>query len=132
MSSDEKSLFFKGLKCILLLVKCYINLEFLGLKNGKNNKFKIYIEPKLKEDAENILSNLGISPSDAITMFYKEVILKNGLPFDAKLARSHQNINILSCQELDEELEKGYKDINDGKVVQIDIAFKEINKDLGV
>ena len=42
------------------------------------------IEPDLKEQAESILSALGIPASNAITMFYKQIILQKGLPFEVK------------------------------------------------
>ena len=43
------------------------------------------IEPELKEQAEAILSALGIPASNAIGMFYKQIVLQKGLPFDVKL-----------------------------------------------
>ena len=43
------------------------------------------IEPDVKEQAENILNALGIPVSGAINMFYKQIILQRGLPFDVKL-----------------------------------------------
>ncbi len=43
------------------------------------------IEPDLKEQAETILTSLGITASCAITMFYKQIVLHNGLPFAVKL-----------------------------------------------
>lgn len=43
------------------------------------------IEPDVKNQAESILEELGISASSAITMFYKQIILHRGLPFDVKL-----------------------------------------------
>ena len=39
------------------------------------------IEPDVKEEAEQILSSLGISVSNAINMFYKQIILQKGIPF---------------------------------------------------
>ena len=36
------------------------------------------IEPDLKEQAEGILSSLGIPTSNAITMFYKQIVLQRG------------------------------------------------------
>lgn len=36
----------------------------------------------LKEDAEEILSRLGISPSSAIQMLYAQIILKWGCPLN--------------------------------------------------
>ncbi len=43
------------------------------------------IEPEVKEQAESILEALGIPVSNAINMFYKQIILQQGLPFDVKL-----------------------------------------------
>lgn len=40
------------------------------------------IEPALKEKAERIFSAIGVSTSDAITMFYKQVVFRRGIPFD--------------------------------------------------
>ena len=42
------------------------------------------IEPDVKEKAERILSALGIPASSAINMFYKQIILQRGLPFEVK------------------------------------------------
>lgn len=54
------------------------------------------IEPDVKEEAESILSALGISASNAITMFYKQIILQKGLPFDVKLpSAKHLDISTL-------------------------------------
>lgn len=36
------------------------------------------IDPMLKEQAENILSALGIPTSNAIDMFFKQIVLKKG------------------------------------------------------
>lgn len=43
------------------------------------------IEPDVKEQAESILATLGIPASNAITMFYKQIILNRGLPFEVKI-----------------------------------------------
>ena len=43
------------------------------------------IEPDVKEQAEAILAALGIPASNAINMFYKQIILHRGLPFRVSL-----------------------------------------------
>ena len=43
------------------------------------------IEPDVKEQAEGILAALGIPTSNAINMFYKQIILQRGLPFEVKM-----------------------------------------------
>ena len=43
------------------------------------------IDTGLKENAENILNQLGISPSSAIQMLYSQIVLTRGLPLDLHL-----------------------------------------------
>ena len=39
------------------------------------------VEPDVKEEAEKILDECGLSASEAIGLFYRQVILHHGLPF---------------------------------------------------
>ena len=43
------------------------------------------IDPGLKQNAEQVLQKLGLTPSQAITLFYRQIGLQNGLPFNVKL-----------------------------------------------
>lgn len=49
---------------------------------GKSSTIRARIEPDLKVKAEHIFQELGLTTTQAITLFYKQVELKNGLPFD--------------------------------------------------
>ena len=40
------------------------------------------IKPELKDRAERVFHRLGINATQAIVMFYKQVELRDGLPFD--------------------------------------------------
>ncbi len=40
------------------------------------------VEPKLKASASRVLTKIGVSTSDAITMFLRQVVLRQGMPFD--------------------------------------------------
>ena len=46
------------------------------------------VEPKLKIEAENILHQVGLSAAEAIRLFYKQICLHNGLPFEVKIPNS--------------------------------------------
>ena len=84
------------------------------------------IEPDLKEQAENILTALGIP------MFYKQIILQNGLPFEVKLPEHHLDISRMTTAQLDAELEKGYEDAKAGRTIPLEQAFANVRKELGV
>ena len=43
------------------------------------------IDPALKRNAEQIFRELGLTTSQAITLFYKQVDLQRGLPFSVKI-----------------------------------------------
>lgn len=43
------------------------------------------IEPQLKNEAHAIFKELGVTPTQVITMLYKQVQLKHALPFDLSL-----------------------------------------------
>ena len=91
------------------------------------------IEPDVKEQAEGILSALGIPASSAINMFYKQIILQRGLPFEVKMpARGLVDASVLSDAEMDTELEKGYADMKAGRTKSAKSAFSDIRKDYGL
>lgn len=91
------------------------------------------IEPDVKEQAESILSTLGIPASNAINMFYKQIILNRGLPFEVKIPTSKPlNVAKLSENELNAELEKGYADMAAGKTKPARQVFADIRKDYGI
>ncbi|WP_130471808.1 type II toxin-antitoxin system RelB/DinJ family antitoxin [Candidatus Magnetaquicoccus inordinatus] len=52
---------------------------------SKSEMIRARIEPAIKQDAEAILSELGLSVTEAITMFYRQVVLHRGLPFLVRL-----------------------------------------------
>ncbi|MBO2536538.1 type II toxin-antitoxin system RelB/DinJ family antitoxin [Rummeliibacillus suwonensis] len=88
------------------------------------------IEPDVKEQAENILNALGISASNAINMFYKQIILQRGIPFDLKMpALKALDASSLTEEEMNRELEKGYVDMLEGKTKSAKAAFADIRKD---
>lgn len=57
------------------------------------------IEPELKEQAEVVLKQLGISMSDAIGLFLRQVVLQRGIPFSLKLPHGSP----LAIESLSEE-----------------------------
>ncbi|MDA2920270.1 type II toxin-antitoxin system RelB/DinJ family antitoxin [Desulfobacterota bacterium AH_259_B03_O07] len=55
---------------------------------GKTSTVRARIEPELKNRAENLFEQLGITTTQAITLFYKQVILRKGLPFEVVIPKS--------------------------------------------
>jgi len=49
---------------------------------SKTSTIRARIEPDLKNKAEHIFKQLGLTTTQAITLFYKQVELNKGLPFN--------------------------------------------------
>ena len=100
---------------------------------AKSANLYVRIEPEIKEQAEKILSTLGIPASNAINMFYKQIILQRGLPFEVKIPdRTPTDISMLGTDELHTELEKGYADMKAGQTKDARTVFSDIRKDYGL
>lgn len=54
-------------------------------KSKKSAYIRARVRPEIKRDAERVLHRLGMSTTDAISVFLKQVSLQEGLPFDVKV-----------------------------------------------
>ncbi len=52
---------------------------------SKTAMVRARMEPELKEHAEEVFQHLGLSVTQAITMFYKQVEIRQGLPFNVAI-----------------------------------------------
>lgn len=52
------------------------------------------LDARLKDEAEGVLSALGISHSAAISALYSQIVLQQGLPFDLKLPRQSSRFGL--------------------------------------
>jgi DNA-damage-inducible protein J len=55
----------------------------------KTATIQVRIEPKLKKEVEKILEEMGLTPSQAITMFYKSIKRHKGIPFEMRISEKH-------------------------------------------
>lgn len=52
---------------------------------AKTGYINVRVDPKLKKQAEKVLKELGLSVSDAIRLFLRQVVLHRGLPFEMRV-----------------------------------------------
>lgn len=53
---------------------------------NKSSTIRVRVELDLKDKAEQIFQKLGLTTTQAITLFYRQVELRNGLPFDVVIS----------------------------------------------
>lgn len=82
---------------------------------SKEATVRARIEPDLKKRVETMFEKLGLSTTEAITLFYRQVDLRKGLPFDVVIPnettrRTMDNTdagrNLILCKDADDMFKK--------------------------
>ncbi|MDE0840355.1 MAG: type II toxin-antitoxin system RelB/DinJ family antitoxin [Kiritimatiellae bacterium] len=82
---------------------------------SKSAMVRARVEPDLKDHAENIFHRLGLNATQAITMFYRQVELRGGLPFDIVVptttttrtfGASEAGRDLVFCEDADDMFQK--------------------------
>ena len=91
------------------------------------------IDSNLKDSAEGILSQLGISPSAAIQMLYSQVVLTKGFPFQPVLpTRKPKALGAMTKAEIDSELAQGIASIRNGDLYSLEEMDKIYTEEFGL
>jgi DNA-damage-inducible protein J len=76
------------------------------------------IDADLKAEAERILAECGLNATQGITLFYRQVVLHHGLPFDVKIPNA--------------ESRKAMREIETGDGLIRSDSAEELFRDLGI
>jgi DNA-damage-inducible protein J len=78
---------------------------------SKTTTVRARIEPQLKEKVETIFQELGLTTTEAINLFYRQVELQKGLPFEIKIPnqvtkktfeQTDQKEELVTCKSVDD------------------------------
>lgn len=82
---------------------------------AKSAMIRARVESDLKDEVEQIFRILGLSTTEAINLFYIQVRLRKGLPFEVKIPNkttvqtfedTNAGRNIVECKDAEELFEK--------------------------
>ena len=96
----------------------------------KTATLNLRVNPTVKEQAEIVLSRLGVPMSTAINMYLNQISLTGGIPFAVTLPKASEDINadIMTDEEIHVKLQSGYDDVKAGRVKKAAEAFKGFNE----
>ena len=77
---------------------------------AKTTTVRARLEPGLKEETESIFEQLGLTTTDAIRLFFMQVKLQRGMPFEIKIP------NKATLQAIDDA--KNRKDVSSNKTAE--------------
>ena len=88
---------------------------------AKTDFIHVRIEPNFKNSVENTLNQLGLTTTEAINVFLKQVVLTGGIPFNVKLPTPNaETVAAINEARKLSSSDKKFKNTND--------LFKELNK----
>lgn len=96
----------------------------------RKSNIYVRIEPEIKEQAEAVLTKLGISMSNAISIFLRQVVMHNGLPFEVKVPNTNPlSLSNLTEAEFNTEMLKAHNDFENGRIHSFEEIENELNKE---
>lgn len=51
---------------------------------NRSATISVRIEPQVKEEAESVLKRIGLSTSDAVNIYFRQIAMSRGIPFEVK------------------------------------------------
>lgn len=88
------------------------------------------VEPEIKEQAESIMSKLGVPASVVINMLYKQIIMTRSIPFDLTVPAAPVSLDEMDEAEFNEMMQKGYDDAKAGRSKPAADVFAELRKEI--
>ena len=65
---------------------------------SKTAMIRARMEPDLKTEAEQVLAQVGLTPLEAIRLFYRKVPLQGGLPFEVRVPTPEAKAAIIEAR----------------------------------
>lgn len=97
----------------------------------RNANVSVRVEADVKEQAEAILEKLGVSVSSFINMTYRQVILRNGIPFSVTVPVMLKTRDTMTDVEFNTMMETGLQQAMSGESLPVDEALDQILEKLG-
>ena len=95
-----------------------------------DSSLTIRVNSEVKREAQKIFSDLGLDTTTAFNIFLRQVIVCRGLPFEVRLpAHKPVDVTTLSEEAFHEVLERGYADMEDGRVQNVKNAFADLKRE---
>jgi DNA-damage-inducible protein J len=100
------------------------------IMSAKSANIMARVEPEIKEQAESIMEQLGLTASGVINMLYRQIILRKGLPFAVTIPSAPPTLDAMTREEFDAMLTEGLKQAEAGEGVDLHEAFRSLRSEL--
>ena len=94
----------------------------------KTATLNLRVSPSVKQQAEQVLSRLGVSMATAIDIYLRQIALAGGIPFPVRIPPVPENMNadLMDAETLRHTLIKGIDNAETGKLYDAKEAFSKL------
>lgn len=97
---------------------------------AKSDVLTLRINTNLKREGNELLDEMGLTPSSFVSMAYSQLVRERALPFEVKA--SEQPDLGMTQEEFDDLMWRGDEEIASGKHETIDEVFDRLNNKYGI
>ena len=104
--------------------------DFEVITMEKTMTLNLRVNPTVKQQAEDVLKQLGIPMATAIDMYLRQITLTGGIPFSLSLPKAPAALNAdtMTDEQLHAALQVGIKEIQNGDTVDAASAFAQFRE----
>lgn len=88
------------------------------------------VEPEIKEQAESIMSKLGLPTSVVINALYRQIIMTKSIPFSLALPKEPATLDSMSIKEFNSIMEEGLMQAKTDQSRSAADVFKDLKREL--
>lgn len=96
----------------------------------KTANVNVRIQEDIKQQAESILKTIGISRTAAIDLYYRQIILNQGIPFALTIPKSLPARDAMDEKDFHGMMARGYDQAIRGDTYPVEDVFEELEKGL--
>ena len=97
--------------------------------SAKSASIFVRTEPEVKQEAEEVLNQLGIPVSTAVNMFLHQIIIHQGIPFQNTLPTKPVAFDELSTAQMNDIIRRGFEEIAAGKTYSVDEVRAQLHQE---
>lgn len=96
----------------------------------KTTTMNLRVNPVVKQEAEDVLKQLGVPMATAVDMFLRQIALTGSIPFAIALPKAPDSVNAdkMTAQQLRSAIQAGLEDAEAGSVQDASAVFSQFRK----
>ena len=96
----------------------------------KTTTMNLRVNPAVKQQAEDVLKQLGVPMATAVDMFLRQIALTGSIPFAIALPKVPDSVNVdkMTAQQIRSAIQAGLEDAEAGNIQDASAAFARFRK----